>query len=86
MLDILKTGFRQPPAVNGRHIVSDQIRQGEEFKVLNFNRAFWSNRDNTFTCHIWNAEERVSVASNPSETLQSFVDRTELAIKGVLNV
>ncbi len=57
-----------------RHIIKDQMIQGEEYGVYGFNRCFYKNPDNSFTTHIWNDKDSITVLSAQDQTLQEVID------------
>lgn len=57
-----------------RHIIKDQMIQGEEYGVYGFNRCFYKNPDNSFTTHIWNDKDSITVLSDQDQDLQEVVD------------
>jgi len=57
-----------------RHIIKDQMIQGEEYGVYGFNRTFYKNPDNSFTTHIWNDKDSITVISAQDQTLQEVID------------
>tara|TARA_R100000353_G_scaffold173552_1_gene140025 strand:- start:28 stop:282 length:255 start_codon:yes stop_codon:yes gene_type:complete len=78
---MLKNMFNEPKDLahfqNGRHVKQDQFIQDDYLQVSGYNRTFWSNPDKSYSCHIWNESDRITVGSWDGETLQDFVNRTE---------
>ena len=71
-----------------RHIVKDQIIQGDEMEVNGVRRSFWSNPNGTHSCHMWNVDkgkviEQLTVDSFDGEDLQAFQLRTQDILWGV---
>ena len=71
-----------------RHIVKDQIIQGDELEVNGVRRSFWSNPNGTHSCHMWNVSQgkvidQVTVDSLEGEDLQAFQLRTQDILWGV---
>ena len=70
-----------------RHIIKDQIIQGDEYEVDGIRRAFWSNPDGSHSCHLFRLVkgeviDRVTVDSWDGEDLNQFALRTESIILG----
>ena len=71
-----------------RHIVKDQMIQGDELEVNGVRRSFWSNPNGTHSCHMWNVDkgkviEQLTVDSFGGEDLQAFQLRTQDILWGV---
>jgi len=71
-----------------RHIVKDQIIQGDELEVNGVRRSFWSNPNGTHSCHMWNVSQgkvidQITVDSFDGEDLQEFQLRTQDILWGV---
>ena len=71
-----------------RHIVKDQMIQGDELEVNGVRRSFWSNPNGTHSCHMWNVSQgkvidQVTVDSLEDEDLQAFQLRTQDILWGV---
>jgi hypothetical protein len=70
-----------------RHIIKDQIIQGDDYVVDGVRRSFWSNPDKSHSCHLFKMVrgeiiDRITVDSFEGETLNEFIQRTETILLG----
>ena len=64
------------PKQGYRHIIKEQMIQGDQYEVKGFRRTFYQNPNKTYSCYIWNDQDSICIQSDVNESLQSFVDRT----------